>query len=43
MSGAQSKFVWFLEFYISGSTHPRKVVSWQAETSRGMILEKSKI
>ena len=37
----RGKFIWFLEFYISGlSTGPRKAVSFYVETLLGMILEK---
>ena len=37
----ESKFIWFLQFYISGlSTDPRKVVLFYVGTLLGMMLEK---
>ena len=37
----ESKFIWFLEFYISGlSTDPRKVIFFYAKTLLGIMLEK---
>ena len=39
--GIQSKFIWFLELYISESANPRKVSILQDETPPGMILEKT--
>ena len=38
--GLQSKFIWFLELYISGSAYSRKVSILQVETEPGLILEK---
>ena len=41
--GIQSKCVWFLELYISGSINSEKVIFCRLKPPPSMILEKAKI